>query len=83
MIQIELILLNKVTNDANPDDYDFVDQLLGTFKVEAVPRIGETVFYEVDEEPGYFYVKDIQHHIAPVAPIRVVLISPEDEEDFE
>jgi hypothetical protein len=37
---------------------------LGTFEVDVIPRIGETVFFE-DKDPGFFTVTNVCHMIEP------------------
>jgi hypothetical protein len=71
--------------DFGENNYDFRNYSLGSFEVEIVPRIGETVYYEVDNDdgPGFYNVKFVYHHIEPKSPTKIIIISDDDEEYFD
>jgi hypothetical protein len=55
-------IIGKPTYNDPDAEHRMID--LGTFEVNEIPRIGETVYYE-DKEPGYFTVKNVCHRIEP------------------
>jgi hypothetical protein len=84
MTKIKFILLKRELSEAG-NEYVFNNYNLGSHKVDIVPRIGETVFYEVDDDEfnGVYQVTLVDHHLEPKSPPVVTLILAEDETYFK
>lgn len=61
---------------------DLKERSLGLFNLEAIPRIGEGIFFQkdTDEDPRWHTVKHVIHNIEPKNPIEVHMVMLDDEQ---
>ena len=54
-------------------------------ELEVIPRVGEFVFFaeNEDEDPKCHVVKFVYHNFFPAQPPQIVMVSSDDERDFD
>jgi hypothetical protein len=83
MVKVEVIIPTRMPHS---DGFiEFRDRHLDIIELEALPRTGEFVFFaeNENEDPTCHVVKFVYHQFFPVQPPQIVMVSLDDEHDYD